>query len=333
MKNTYLQQQVVFGRFTFPLVLVMTVIITLFIPDNVTPSSTVTNALPIWRGISKILQLDVWTLRLINTAFFIMVALFMSLLNSTYSLIRVRSSVPSFLFLTMYSFTIALHNWQPGGIIALLISFSLYFLLGSYQKSAPMNNIYHACTLLGFASLFCPELIFLLPVYLIGQYLFQSLTLKSLFAGLLGIAMPYLLLWAYAYIFQLNLIDEYTGAFTNLSLFDFSLLNNWKGIMLGFTLVVMIIAIIHLLINNWQDKIRTRDYLYFFIWFSLFLVVFILFQPQHFTIFYSLLLIGNAILVGHFFALAESKVVNVLFCSSLFILALIYLQALLWTQL
>jgi hypothetical protein len=326
MRNKYLQQQIVFGRLSLPLAIIVMIVLAFFVPETSKAHFITSESTSLWDAISKYITLDALILRIVNIAIFTLAGLFLLVINNTFALIRVRSTIPATLFFVMLGTSINLHSWQPSPIVMLLMSFSLYFLLGSYQEKRPMGNIYHAWGLLGFASILFPDLIMLIPIYLIGEYMFQSLSIKSFFSGIMGLCVPYLLIVSYAFIFnQMWLIDNFEGVIDNFSLFDFSHLNLSRELLLGYVVVTNIIAIIHLLLNNWKDKIKTRDFLFFIIWLSLFLLALTIIRPQNFDLYYSLLLITSSILIGHFLALTNNKAINILFLSSIFILTSIYI--------
>jgi hypothetical protein len=327
MENDSFQQQVITGRLSLPAVIILAALLCFFIPETKPVVETEYSSL--WEVLNKYFVLNDLVLRIINFCLFLFAGLSMLIIDHAYSLIRIRTTIPAVLFVLMFALSINMHTWQPTSIIVILVVFSLYFLMRSYQQRRPMGNIYHAWGLLGFASLLFPDLIILIPLYLIGEYIFQSLTLKSFFAGILGFCVPYLVLYTYMYLTdQMWLVNNYTDIYNSLTTFNFSYLQGTRVVMLGFIVFVNLVSIINFMINNHMDNIKTRDYLFFVVWLGIFLLALIILRPQYFNIYYSLLLIVNSIFVGHFFAVSNTKVTNLFFTNALFVSVVIYVCSL-----
>lgn len=84
-------------------------------------------------------------------------------------------------------------------------------------------------------------------------------------------------------------------------------------IVTGFMFLLYVVSSINSFATSYQDKIRTRSYLRFFILLNFFIFIFILLQPSHFLCLLSLLLTGSSILAGHLFALTNNRLSNLFF--------------------
>ena len=94
-------------------------------------------------------------------------------------------------------------------------------------------------------------------------------------------------------------------------------LESWMVFPFGFLFLLFTASAFHCFFNGYEDKIRTRAYLYFLILFGACLFVGIGLQPYLLTAFCPLLLIIVSMLAGHLFALTSNKLSNAFFVISL----------------
>ena len=119
-------------------------------------------------------------------------------LNTSFALVRNRSSLPSALFAILYSSALFLHEYGKGECwILLLFMGSLYCLLRSYESKNASSYIFHSFLWLGIGSLIKPDIIFSTPLLLIVMSQLRSLSIKTFFAGIIGLCTPYWLITGY----------------------------------------------------------------------------------------------------------------------------------------
>ena len=119
-------------------------------------------------------------------------------LNTSFALVRNRSSLPSALFAILYSSALFLHEYGKGECwILLLFMGSLYCLIRSYESKNASSYIFHSFLWLGIGSLIKPDIIFSAPLLLIVMSQLRSLSIKTFFAGIIGLCTPYWLITGY----------------------------------------------------------------------------------------------------------------------------------------
>ena len=258
-------------------------------------------------------------------------------LNNANSLIRIFSRMVSCSFLLLTLMASFLYPSLRGGIVGLAFIVFLLSFLHAYQNRQAVGSIYTAFLALGVGSLFFVRILYFVPLFwLLMAIRLYALSWRTFFASLLGLLTPYwLLLPYYLYIgdFQTPL-DHFStlGQFMPLTevfsmegplvapiFTDPALLLTPHSSVLAplFTLLFVILlaltGAIHFLRRSSNDKLRTQMIYEMFIIITLFIVVFIILQPQHLPYLLRLLIISTAPLIGHFLALTRTKVTNIAF--------------------
>lgn len=84
-----------------------------------------------------------------------------------------------------------LATWKSGMLVLLLMVAAISIVLHTYRKQNSMGSYFFAFSLMSAGSLYVPQLLYLTPVLLLCCKFMQSLHLRSTFAALLGILLPY----------------------------------------------------------------------------------------------------------------------------------------------
>lgn len=245
---------------------------------------------------------------------------FLVIFNNTFGIIRMRASMQTSVFYLLIALCPSLHTLHAGSWAACSMLVALFFLFGSYQLRQPMSHHFYASLSIGIGSLILPQLTFYLPLFWIGAYLMQSLSLRSFIASLLGWAMPYWFLFGYAYFH--NRMELFTAPFQALATFGAPQwsFQPWEWVTLGFLLLLFAASAGHCLMTGFDDKIRTRAYLNFLILVCLGTFIHILLQPSFCAMLLPVLILCVSILTGHLFVLTDSRGSNRFFIGTLIML-------------
>ena len=314
MRNRNIQSHITTGRLTLPVVILVCIacwILTLFVVPSITKEH---NTFLLWKqfGFSDLPQ---WASQAASLALYALIGYLLIEINNTFSIIRLRASVQTSLYILLVTACPLLHQLSPGNIATLSLLVSLYFLLKSYQEHKSTGNLFHSFAFMGISTLLFPPLTLLFPIWIIGAYSFQSLTLRSFFAAILGWCLPYWFLLGHAFYYQEMTLFyapfiEWT-TFTPIELTK--QLSPWEVATLLFLLVQFIVSATHAIVMSYQDKIRTRSYLNFLILVAVSLFVLILIQPTYSRNFLSPLLVVTSMLMGHLHALTNNRLANIFF--------------------
>ena len=267
-----------------------------------------------------------WANLLASFVLYALIGYFLIELNNAFAIIRMRASVQTSLYFLLVTACPGMHLLYAGDIAAIAFLLSLYFLFKSYQQSRPSGNLFHSFVFIGAGSLLFPQLMYFIPIWLIGAYNFKSLTPRSFCGALIGLSVPYWFLLGHAIFHkEMELFYEPFKELVHLKPVD--LLNGfeqWEVVTLAYLAVLFIISTIHCVVAGYEDKIQTRGYLHFLIFLSLCIFFFILLQPQHTMNLLSLLFITASILIAHLFVLTNNKLSNCFFICSMIALILLF---------
>jgi hypothetical protein len=203
-----------------------------------------------------------------------------------------------------------------GGIVQLCCIAALMLLFDSYQDQTAVGSVYYAFLLLGIGSMFDAHVIFYLPLlWFMMKIIVYSLSWRTFFASLLGLATPYWfmcgwLLWqkdgdfqAIANLFAVQDILQFP--------FDFGSVTLPYLLLMGFTTLLMAIGSMHFIHSSFRDKIRVRQIYYGFITLGIFSLALWVLQP-HNELAIRILILTTSPLIGHYWALTNSRFSNII---------------------
>ena len=246
--------------------------------------------------------------------------------NNTYSLLRIRSRMTSSVYVLLMGVMFFLHPLQPGSYAACSMLVAYYLLLGTYQQHEAVAPIFHAFLTVGAGSLFFPQELYFVPVFLwYAAFHLRSLTWRTFWAAMAGVALPY---WFWAgYCFYADNFAPLLGHLRELTLFqtvsreNYSEWSTVQTVSVAYTVSLAAVGILHYIRTSFNDKIRTRTYLYILLTQELLLAAFLLLQPVHFNTVAALLVMNSAPFISHYFALTGNRFSHLLFILSILGLA------------
>lgn len=236
--------------------------------------------------------------------------------NTQYQLIRVRSRMISLSFLYVFLAFPQLHSFGIHFFPAVCMLGAYFLLFRTYGVYAPQGYFFHAFFLVGVGSFAFPPLLLLVPfLFFSSERHLRTLTGKSAMAALLGLFLPYWLLLP-VFLLAREWLSPYLAMWDPsqlTTLLDFSHvpLSQWVGS--GLFFLISAVSLIHFLRTAYNDKIRTRQYYYLLLLQVLPLTLIHFALPQHFITTLPLCLVTLAPFIGHYFALAKGRGMNVWF--------------------
>lgn len=242
--------------------------------------------------------------------------LLMVVLNNTHSLIRIYSRMVSCTFFVVAIMSPYLFSSVKTELVQLFYIIFLNFFLRSFQDKQAVGNVFYGFVAIGMASVVYVDMLWLVPVLwiLLGTNVL-ALSMRTFFASLLGLMLPYWFLGAYS-LYTGN-GQEFVAHFTALATwqmpFNFASLDLHHLVTLAFIILVGMVGSIHFLIYSYQDKIRIRMIYEMFIALEVILLLLLVLQPQHSDVLLSLLTVTVAPPVGHFLTLTHSRLSNITF--------------------
>ena len=269
---------------------------------------------PLWlQGIGSRLPQGIF-LPLAGFALHVLASILLINLNNVFTIIRIRTSLQSFFYLLLAAALPSLYGVIPGLLAGLCFLTAIYLLFGSYRQEKSSGALFNSFAFAGIASLFVPQSLLLIPLLWIGASSFQSLNLKSLFASLLGFALPWWMLLSYA------VLTETTQEFFS-QLFDETVLfrplgygfDPWMVLPLGLLFLLFAASTLHCFLSEYEDKIRTRMIYEIFSITGIYVMALLAVQPNLYSELTGIMVVNTAPLIAHYIVFTNTRLTNVSF--------------------
>ncbi|RKD92438.1 DUF6427 family protein [Mangrovibacterium diazotrophicum] len=247
-------------------------------------------AFPFYAGENQMLffrpfvQLTEWSVlasNAVNLLLVLALAFIILRLNTSYSFIRIRTFLPSNIFVLIVSGLTTLHSLHPVYFGAVFLLLSINRIFGAYESQKANSNAFDAGFYLGLGSLFYFNLIFYFPIVWIGFILIRKNPEWRNFAlPLIGIAIPWL--YAFAYYFFTDSIPELGHAISQ----SFATSNNFFSANINFQIYLGLLVFLTLLGSFFlisqldEKKVSSRKYFQIFFLIFLFSVAILIFIPS-----------------------------------------------------
>ncbi|MGL4993206.1 MAG: hypothetical protein ACRC6R_03580 [Bacteroidales bacterium] len=246
------------------------------------------------------------------------------LLVGNFNLIRENTLLP-FMFFVLMSLQFIIPTTELVTGIAVLFSIgSYFFLFSSYALKNSQRLLFNNALLISIASLFNPQLIFILPIFAPALFMMRIVSSANLLAILFGLIAPYIV--ALSIYVNSDTFPLWLERITQVIIFDWIALEDlFTQIALNqlFTISIVTAAIIGGMSTFQQDKVKSRS-CYQFLMIVFYYAEFIRFS--HYSdaeMFGWIANFAGALLLSHYFTLNRSKLTSILF--SIVVLAYILL--------
>ena len=235
-------------------------------------------------------------------------------INTAFTLIRTRTTMPVCIFWIIATSLFFLHPLEWKNLVPLAFLLSVYQLFRSYESSSPAIPIYHAFFFISLGSLVFPTFIYFSPILWGSMIPFRSLSGKSLLASLLGIITPYWFLFGYCFYF--DQMPLFLAPLQEMILFypiDYGHLTTSEIASWGTITLLLIISGFHYWQMSYMDKTRTRIYHSFLVIVGLYVTLWSILQPNYMRELMVIELICASFLSGHLFTLTRNRFSGIFF--------------------
>lgn len=259
---------------------------------------------------------------------------------NVFALLRIRSSMIATVWVVCISLMPSLHTFSEAWVAVPALAGSYYIMFLTYQEHEPVVHVFHTFLFLGIASLAIPQLLLFVPLYYWYLLIFlRSLTWRGFWAGVVGLMLPlcFVVGWSivsgdYCFLWSRAESLLYTDMFV---VKDYGWMLSYKEPeALNFALLSLLalIGIVHYLRNYYNDKIRTRMFLYIYVMQTVASWLLVIAMPDKYFLLAPVLMLAAGTMIAHFFALTGSLVSNLFFCVTIvMILMLFTLNLGIWT--
>lgn len=236
--------------------------------------------------------------------------LLMANLNNTNALIRIYSRMVSCSFIALLTMAPMLFTSHQMSGVTFFMAALLTMLFRCYQDAQSPGWVFYAFVCLGMASMNWVQALFFVPLLwvLMATPLF-CLSMRSLVASLLGLALPYWFWLGYSTVMGdlTPMADHFIGIAQFAPLCDLSTVTPVQVALFAVVALSALLGGVHFMVTAYNDKIRTRMLYRFFIVLDVAAIVFLVLQPQHFAPLWGIMVIATAPLIGHFIALTRGR--------------------------
>ena len=225
------------------------------------------DAMLLYQPISALIGKSTVVSNIVALVFIILLAFLILKLNVQYTFIRIRTVLPSILFILITGGLHELHAMHPVYPAALFLILTIDRIFNSYDKEVIHSNAFEAGVFLAIGSLFYLNLVFFFPFLWIGFIILKpKVNWREYILTTLGFIFPWLV--AMAYYAAVGQTDELLGTLkANLSLHQSFLRENLPiQIYMGFLVFLTLLASVLLLSQYDGKKISSRKYFKAFFW-------------------------------------------------------------------
>ncbi len=251
-------------------------------------------------------------------------AFLMQLINDNFSFIRIKSKLPSILFVIILGGFTEMHTLHPVFFGTIFILLAILQLFQTFEKAKPYSALFNVGFLLGIGALFYFSLIVLFPAFLIGAIILsKERSWRNYTILTLGFLLPFV--FASSYAFLTDTFQQTSDIFIKSILTP---VNHFKGnIILQVYMVVLVlytlIGTIDILMQYDNKKISSRKYFKAFFWIFNFSMAGFILIPATSQEMLIIAAIPFTFLIGNLFVFMKSKFWSELLFSMLLIIVIL----------
>ena len=251
-----------------------------FVQSTVFPFYSGEDSMILYQPISYLLGTNQLANNLVALGFIILLAFLILKLNYQYSFIRVRTFLPSILFVLITSGVPEMHAMHPVYPAALFLIIAVDRIFAAYEKEKIHSNAFDAGIFLAIGSLFYLNMVFFFPVLWFGLIVIkQKVNWREYILTTLGFLLP----WVSAFVYYAA-TEQTTELFQVL---ESNILTNQiflrEGlqiqIYMGYLVILTILGSFFLLAQYDEKKISSRRFFKVFFWIFLISTILILASP------------------------------------------------------
>jgi hypothetical protein len=234
-------------------------------------------------------------------------------INNRFTIIRTRTFLPIFIFALLIGVWNGTHVAIGSHIGLTLIIFALFYFFSMSRDRQASEESFMGSFLISIGSLMITPFIFIIPVCWIGFMMFQSLSLKTFLASVLGMLSPWILYLSANYLFkpEFNFSQLFNLSIgTDISISTISLPEIIYSISIS---LIMIISLVNMFSISNRDAINTRNKLNFLLLMLISLVILALVFRNQFVSFLPLIALVYSLLISHPLTLKQNNFNGILF--------------------
>jgi hypothetical protein len=235
----------------------------------------------LYHYLTQIIPFDSFLAKIISFLLVVIVAVITFFANNKYFFIKNKSALLIMFMVLLMGLNDPSHNLNPGIIGLTFLLFAFIRFLGMHGKLHTGARSFDIGLYISIGSLFYDRMLFFIPFFYVGFYMYQQLHIKNVLATFFGISFPYLLVGGICFLF--NDFDNFAQRLP-LSISYSADTHIGHIIYLGLLGFVTLFAFVNFISKFSNEKIKTRNTI-FFVYILLAGSIVSLFFSTHFFLF------------------------------------------------
>lgn len=314
-----LQQRIIKAKMTFPVMAVFALVLWCMGVEWPLDNEVILSG---WWGT---FSAPAWIVEGSNLLLCLLALFMLAELNNAYSLVSRRTMLHGLFFLLLWVSVPWVSHCVEANLLLCFLLKTVISLFEGFQKYHPVGTLFSLFLFVGLSSLICLPVLLLAPLLYITAWFFQSLSVRSFFAGLMGLLAPYWVL--FVYVFCTDRLDLFTALFSSFlpSFFTgYAQIDSLSWAVWGYSLLLFLSSLGFVMYRYGRYKIRTRLFLAFLLWWLFALALLWVMMPAVGMWLFPILFASVGLLVAHQFSESFTRVSNI--CFLVLLLSLIALS-------
>ena len=246
-----------------------------------------------------------WVIFILQTG----IAILLVLISYEYQIIRGKTFLPATFFMIFTASNPMLYNILIGTVSAFAMVLCVIISFKNYHNPKSQTDSFYIALILTVGSVFCwPPLIFFIPLFWVGFWLFRALNVRSFFASLIGIFTIYLLLHTWSvYNNDLNYFFDRLPLFKEIISVDWIKLQWYDWTVVVFFVLLLLLSAIDIFILGFSEKIRTTLFFKFLYLLAVTLFIFACFFDSLVNEIQTSIYFSIALISGFYFAMNDKN--------------------------
>ena len=236
-------------------------------------------------------------------------------LNVSHVLLRLNSRTISFTFAALITSCLFLHGFQPGYLVMLFCTLSLFPLFSAYQQENSAGNAYITFLYLGLSTIVFPKLIWMTPIYVLSFYILRALNPRSACASLLGLVTPFWIVGTIAFCTgNMSVFNTILHQMIDFKWGGYTLHSASQTIMIWMAFAIFALGTVDFYMRTYLDKTRTRVIYNVIILHGAAYFLLLLLQPISSLTLLPVTFVMTALMGGHYISNDNTTLSNILVC-------------------
>jgi len=248
---------------------------------------------------------DIIALTIITVNGFILVGL-----NTQHFFIPVRTFLPALFYMLISAAVPSLNMLTPALVSSFFFIIFLFRVLGTFRKEGLSYAFFDAGILLSLASFFYLPAVLFYPLLLTAMIILRPYIWRELAFTVTGLILPYIFLFAFFYINDLNISSPLNNIMESLQSSGKVDFNIWFTLFVSYIALLIAVASVYMFRTIGNLKIHSRKFFIIFLWIFIFSVLIFFFVPAAGAEMVYFLAIPVTYLISNYFMHCRKKWTN-----------------------